>query len=37
VFLEDLFRTEVDLVIADRVKRRLRDHIFGEARYAAGF
>lgn len=37
VFLEDLFRTQVDLVIAENVKPRLRRQILGEVEYAAGF
>ncbi|HHW19468.1 MAG TPA: nucleotidyltransferase family protein [Firmicutes bacterium] len=37
VFLEDLFGVKVDLVLADKVKRRLRGRILGEVEYAAGF
>ncbi|QUL98543.1 MAG: nucleotidyltransferase family protein [Candidatus Fermentithermobacillus carboniphilus] len=37
VFLEDLFGAKIDLVIADKVKSRLRGQIFGEVEYAAGF
>ncbi len=36
-FLEDLFDTEVDLVLADAIKPRLRDTILGETIYAPGF
>jgi uncharacterized protein len=36
-FLEDLFETEVDLVLVDAIKPRLRDTILGETIYAPGF
>ena len=35
--LEDLFETEVDLVLVDGIKPRLRDRILGEAIHAPGF
>ncbi len=37
IFLEDLFETEVDLVLVDAIKPRLRDTILGETIYAPGF
>ncbi len=36
-FLEDLFEAEVDLVLVDAIKPRLRDTILGETIYAPGF
>jgi uncharacterized protein len=36
-FLEDLFGAEVDLVLVDAIKPRLRDTILGETVYAPGF
>jgi predicted nucleotidyltransferase len=36
-FLEDLFGVEVDLVLVDAIKPRLRDSILGETVYAPGF
>ena len=36
-FLEDLFRCQVDLVIADAIKPRLRESILKEAVHAPGF
>jgi len=36
-FLEDLFEAEVDLVLVDAIKPRLRDTILGETVYAPGF
>ena len=36
-FLEDLFGAEVDLVLVDAIKPRLRDTILGETIYAPGF
>jgi len=36
-FLEDLFEAEVDLVLPDAIKPRLRESILGEAVYAPGF
>jgi len=36
-FLEDLFGAEVDLVLADAIKPRLRETILGETIYAPGF
>jgi hypothetical protein len=35
-FLEDLFGTKVDLVIAENIKPRLKPIIFSEVEYAAG-
>lgn len=35
-FLEDLFHAKVDLVLADRIKPRLRQNILRETRYAEG-
>ena len=37
IFLEDLFETEVDLVLIDAIKPRLRDIILQETVYAPGF
>jgi predicted nucleotidyltransferase len=34
-FLESLFGCEVDLVLSDTVKSRLRPHILGEVQYAS--
>ena len=36
-FLEDLFEAEVDLVLVDAIRPRLRDAILGETVYAPGF
>jgi len=36
-FLEDLFEAEVDLVLVDAIRPRLRDRILGETVYAPGF
>lgn len=36
-FLEDLFEAEVDLVLVDAIKPRLRETILGETIYAPGF
>lgn len=36
-FLEDLFGVEVDLVLVDAIKPRLRATILGETVYAPGF
>ena len=36
-FLEDLFEVEVDLVLVDAIKPRLRETILGETVYAQGF
>ena len=36
-FLEDLFVAEVDLVLVDAIRPRLRDAILGETVYAPGF
>jgi uncharacterized protein len=36
-FLEDLIGTEVDLVLVDAIRPRLRDTILGETVYAPGF
>jgi uncharacterized protein len=36
-FLEDLFGVEVDLVLVDAIKPRLKDTILGETVYAPGF
>jgi predicted nucleotidyltransferase len=36
-FLEDLFSCQVDLVIADAIKPRLRESILKEAVHASGF
>jgi predicted nucleotidyltransferase len=36
-FLEDLFEAEVDLVLVDAIRPRLRDTILGETVYAPGF
>jgi predicted nucleotidyltransferase len=36
-FLEDLFEAEVDLVLVDAIKPRLRDTILAETIYAPGF
>ncbi|HEX4046335.1 MAG TPA: nucleotidyltransferase family protein [Elusimicrobiota bacterium] len=35
-YLEDLFRKDVDLVISDAIKPRLRSRILSEVRYAQG-
>jgi len=37
LFLEDLFKCRVDLVLADSIKPRLRSIILKEATYAQGF
>ncbi len=34
-FLEDTFHHKVDLILADRIKPRLREHILQEVRYAS--
>ncbi|MGB2841691.1 MAG: nucleotidyltransferase family protein [Halobacteriota archaeon] len=36
LFLEDLFKYKVDLVIYETVKTRLRPYIFGSVKYATG-
>ncbi len=36
LFLEDLFKSKVDLVISEAVKPDLKISIFGSVRYAAG-
>ncbi len=36
-FLEDLFESEVDLVLIDAIKPQLRETILGETIYAPGF
>jgi predicted nucleotidyltransferase len=37
LYLEELFACQVDLVLADSIKPRLRSTILNEAVYAAGF
>ena len=36
IFLEDLFNCQVDLVLAEGIKPRLRPYILGEVIYASG-